>query len=276
MEKRLAELRKKVEEIQKSADRFCETMKEKYPDIWWCSGNDDDSRAIFYICKWNESEEAKPIWKMNIDGYVSVICDNIPYGSYICYKSIEELGINVDKCLVTEIKSLNEQGIKTVGCCCGHGKSQGYIQVQQGYGKKMEALGYEKLPIDESGNGHNCFKPKSNKEARLCVFGKFKGTKIRDISGRRFGKLLAIEPTSKRYKRSVVWKCICDCGNEIELPVGSLINGLTTSCGCIKGGWKNRKHFGCMECGSDKHYAGGLCKNCYNRKKYREKKEVVE
>lgn len=175
MEKRLKELRKKIEEVHKRADWFCETMKDRFPDIWWCSGNDDEHRAVFYTCKWGESEGAKPVWKMNIDGCVSVVCDNIPYGSYICYKPIEELGINVDKCLVSEIKSLNEHGIKTVGCCCGHGKSQGYIQVRRGYGNKMEALGYEKLPIDENGNGHNCFKPKSKIETRLCVFGKYEG-----------------------------------------------------------------------------------------------------
>ena len=173
MDKELKELRKKIENVHKMADVFCAAMKEKYPDIWWCSGNDDDSRAVFYICKYGESEKAKPIWQMNIDGVVSVICENIPYGSYICYKTIKELEVNVDKCLASEIKSLNEQGIKTVGCCCGHGKSQGYIQVQRGHGNKIELLGYERLPIDKNDNGHNCFKPKSNMERRLCIYGKY-------------------------------------------------------------------------------------------------------
>lgn len=75
MERKLAELRKKIEEIHKMADRFCEIMQEEYPNIWWCSGNDDDNRAIFYTCKWSESETAKPIWKMNINGDVIRIGD---------------------------------------------------------------------------------------------------------------------------------------------------------------------------------------------------------
>lgn len=171
MEEKLKELRKRIENVHKMANAFCEVMKEKCPDIWWCSGNDDDSRAVFYNCKWNKSEESKPIFKMNIDNVISVICENIPYGSYICYETINELGINIDKCLVSEIKYLNKQGIKTVGCCCGHGKSQGYIQVQRGCGKKMELLEYKRLPVDENGNGYNCFKPKSTMERKLCTWG---------------------------------------------------------------------------------------------------------
>lgn len=98
---------------------------------------------------------------------------------------------------------------------------------------------------------------------------------IRDITGQRFGKLVAIEPTDKRYKGNVIWKCKCDCGNVKEIPMNSLVHGGQKSCGCIKGGYKNRKHFGCIECGSDKHYAKGLCKNCYNRLRRKEKKERI-
>jgi len=31
--------------------------------------------------------------------------------------------VNIDKCLIHEIINLWEQGIKTTGCCCGHGDS---------------------------------------------------------------------------------------------------------------------------------------------------------
>lgn len=30
--------------------------------------------------------------------------------------------ILVDKCIAEEIKWLNDQGVRTEGCCCGHGK----------------------------------------------------------------------------------------------------------------------------------------------------------
>ena len=155
-----------VNKLEKIADRFCESMKTKYPDIWWCFGNSDEFRILFYICKWSESENAKPIWKLNSEGIISTICVNIPYGSYICYEIIPELNICVDKCLVDEIKELNQLGIKTIGCCCGHGKSNGFIQVQKKYVSIMKELGYTQLLVDANGNGKWCFEPKSIRSDR--------------------------------------------------------------------------------------------------------------
>lgn len=40
----------------------------------------------------------------------------------------------------------------------------------------------------------------------------------KNLVGQRFGKLTVIEPTEKRFHRSVVWRCLCDCGNECEVP----------------------------------------------------------
>lgn len=59
--------------------------------------------------------------------------------------------------------------------------------------------------------------------------------KIKDLSGQRFGRLTAIEPTERRdVKGSVFWKCRCDCGNETEVDENSLTSGNTISCGCRK------------------------------------------
>lgn len=58
--------------------------------------------------------------------------------------------------------------------------------------------------------------------------------RIKDISGKRFGKLIALKPTSKRaYGNNVVWLCKCDCGNKCEVPINVLGSGLTKSCGCL-------------------------------------------
>ena len=53
----------------------------------------------------------------------------------------------VDKCLLDEIKSLIDFGVVTLGCCCGHGKMSGYIQVNCDYQSisKMYELGYKRL-----------------------------------------------------------------------------------------------------------------------------------
>jgi len=50
--------------------------------------------------------------------------------------------IDVDKCLITEIKYLWAQGIPTIGCCCGHNKTIPYIIVSPQYRIKMLALNY--------------------------------------------------------------------------------------------------------------------------------------
>lgn len=58
-----------------------------------------------------------------------------------------------------------------------------------------------------------------------------------DVTGQRFGKLVAIEPTDKRESAkggSVVWKCRCDCGAITYTSVHSLKRLHTTSCGCNK------------------------------------------
>lgn len=56
-----------------------------------------------------------------------------------------------------------------------------------------------------------------------------------DITGQRFGKLVAVKPTEKRNGTNVVWQFICDCGNTIERDRKHLSN--TSSCGCEK--WKS-------------------------------------
>ena len=57
----------------------------------------------------------------------------------------------------------------------------------------------------------------------------------KDLSNQRFGKLVALYPTSKRTNdRQVIWACQCDCGNRIEVAQGNLISGNTSSCGCLK------------------------------------------
>lgn len=54
-----------------------------------------------------------------------------------------------------------------------------------------------------------------------------------DISNKKFGYLIAIEPTKKRQNTYVVWKCYCTkCNSYSEHCYHDLIKGSTTSCGC--------------------------------------------
>lgn len=55
----------------------------------------------------------------------------------------------------------------------------------------------------------------------------------KDITGKRFGMLTAIETVGK-YNRTFVWRCRCDCGNIVDVKLGNLTNGNTKSCGCMQ------------------------------------------
>lgn len=90
-----------------------------------------------------------------------VWCRNVGYGSYACYEQTKS-GIDVDGCLVGEINRLNNDGIQTIGCCCGHGRAVGYIQVDPVSIDKMLKRGYVPLQIDKDGNGCWCFIPKTS------------------------------------------------------------------------------------------------------------------
>lgn len=55
-----------------------------------------------------------------------------------------------------------------------------------------------------------------------------------NITGKRFGKLVAIKTIGKNKNGGYLWQCKCDCGNEITASVGNLNNGHTKSCGCLR------------------------------------------
>ena len=52
-------------------------------------------------------------------------------------------GISMDRCLAGQIIDLWEAGIRTYGCCCGHGKYKGWINTGPEDFEKAIALGYK-------------------------------------------------------------------------------------------------------------------------------------
>lgn len=79
-------------------------------------------------------------------------------------------------------------------------------------------------------------------------------SKRNDLTGQRFGRLTAIEPIGRYKNGEVIWKCLCDCGNEVEVRSGNLRSEHTKSCGCYHddahkprltkhGGWGTRLYF---------------------------------
>lgn len=54
-----------------------------------------------------------------------------------------------------------------------------------------------------------------------------------DLTGKRFGRLVALGPIRIDWKRSVVWRCRCDCGTEVSVSTRGLRPDRTRSCGCL-------------------------------------------
>jgi hypothetical protein len=57
---------------------------------------------------------------------------------------------------------------------------------------------------------------------------------IKDLTGQRFGRLIALENVGFTKNRNAIWKCICDCGKTKDIVSGNLKAGTTTSCGCFR------------------------------------------
>lgn len=57
-----------------------------------------------------------------------------------------------------------------------------------------------------------------------------------DLTGRRFGRLVVVKRSAPHFspngKRSTMWLCRCDCGNEVTAFSQNLVRGRTRSCGC--------------------------------------------
>lgn len=81
----------------------------------------------------------------------------------------------------------------------------------------------------------NLRKNKNKNGCPLCVKKeRTKNTrKKNDLCGRRFGKLTVIEQTDIIKRGSILYRCKCDCGNEILCNSYSLKHGHTKSCGCL-------------------------------------------
>lgn len=75
---------------------------------------------------------------------------------------------------------------------------------------------------------------KSGKQQSCGCLRKKTQFKKNDLTGKKFGRLLAIEEVSKNKDGRYLWKCKCDCGNYTIVEGSNLIYGSTQSCGCYK------------------------------------------
>lgn len=59
-----------------------------------------------------------------------------------------------------------------------------------------------------------------------------KGNAFKNLSDKRFGKLIALYPVNKTKDNKWQWLCKCDCGNYTLVRGNYLSSGHTLSCGC--------------------------------------------
>lgn len=57
---------------------------------------------------------------------------------------------------------------------------------------------------------------------------------VEDLTGRVFGKLTVIERSTNHMDGGSRWKCVCECGNIVNIPRRFLLSGHTKSCGCYQ------------------------------------------
>lgn len=95
-------------------------------------------------------------------------------------------------------------------------------------------------------------------------------TKMKDLSGLKYGRLTVLELTRVDHLHRPFWRCKCDCGNFITANSGNLISGNSSSCGCKRKESliqlaEQRITHGCSL--SKEYYAWAAIKQrCYNPK----------
>lgn len=67
-------------------------------------------------------------------------------------------------------------------------------------------------------------------------------SKIIDLIGKRFGRLVVVKLVGKNKQRNCDWLCMCDCGEKRVISSRYLRDGDTKSCGCLFLEGNNKKH----------------------------------
>lgn len=56
---------------------------------------------------------------------------------------------------------------------------------------------------------------------------------MKDLTGQRFGRHVAVKISGKNKWGNILWLCKCDCGKEHVVPSGKLVQKKSRSCGCL-------------------------------------------
>ena len=116
----------------------------------------------------------------------------------------------------------------------GIGYHIGHLTVESDTGERKSGYTVWKCRCDCGGTIHLDTRCLQRGKVRDCGCR----TKVRpgqnDLTGRRFGRLVCLEPTDERGQGgTVIWRCRCDCGKECLAAAAQLTKGYKRSCGCL-------------------------------------------
>lgn len=95
-----------------------------------------------------------------------------------------------------------------------------------------------------------------------------------DLTGKKFGRLTALNRTESNKKGGAMWLCECECGEKVVANATNLRNGHTKSCGCFKAETSSKAHMKHGMCHSRLHRIWGAMQyrcgnpNCSEYKNY--------
>lgn len=80
---------------------------------------------------------------------------------------------------------------------------------------------------------------------------------VDSLSKQKFGKLTVIDEYGKDTHNKILYRCKCDCGNEVVVLGRCLLSGHTESCGCVHSKWNSKINQIVKELGFDT-----ICEKC--------------
>ena len=84
-----------------------------------------------------------------------------------------------------------------------------------------------------------------------------------NLSGKRFGMLIAIQYVKSDSNGNAIWECKCDCGSRTFVAAKDLKTGNTKSCGCYRKKFA-KTHGATVEHSADYERWKSMKKRCTN------------
>lgn len=89
--------------------------------------------------------------------------------------------------------------------------------------------------------------------------------RLKNLVGKRFGRLYVIKYIGTNAYRKAIWQCRCDCGEIAIVPGNAMASGNTKSCGCLRNEGRPGKINGLSKSRAY-HIWVNMLQRCYNRR----------